>query len=211
MGIGEDRMERIEDSSVVKWILEVLFWMMRRYRVSSDYMYFVAKITLVERYRKAGTLSAILCKMMYIDAAFWAHVMLWTFKSFVLWKIRFVLEVLLTWSKKQIRTYDNTQDSRKGNKAQTKLANNKRAGLAQPTLYKHQSTDRSFILFRGTRGAIARVLLRHGRCFVYRFDCLFAERRRELKGCCQKWFEICSADWRWHEREHCWFRGISFL
>ena len=63
--------------------------MMRRYRVSSDYMYFVAKITLVERYRKAGTLSAILCKMMYIDAAFWAHVM-------HLWKIRFVLEVLLT-------------------------------------------------------------------------------------------------------------------
>ena len=40
---------------------------------SSDYMYFVAKITLVERYRKAGTLSAILCKMMCIDAAFWAH------------------------------------------------------------------------------------------------------------------------------------------
>ena len=34
--------------------------------------------------------------------------------------------------KKQIRTYDNTQDPRKGNKAQTKLANNKRTGLHSP-------------------------------------------------------------------------------
>ena len=62
--------------------------MMRRYRVSSDYMYFVAKITLVERYRKAGTLSAILCKKKCISMLHSGLMSCYELcESFVLWKI----------------------------------------------------------------------------------------------------------------------------